>query len=78
MRKKHSGPERRQFNVNMTSDRDELMVADFRTFVKTETRLTFPQAVLEAMEAYMRRQRAVHSIPVGTEPAKDADPAQGF
>ena len=78
MSKKRSGPERRQFNVNLTSGRDELMVADFRAFVKTETRLSFPQAVLEAMEAYMRRSRAVRSIPVSAEPTKDADPNQGF
>jgi hypothetical protein len=62
---KKQEPERRQFNVNMLSERDELMVADFRAFVKAETRLSFPQAVLEAMERYMKQRRA-------------EDPRQGF
>jgi hypothetical protein len=55
-------PERRQFNVNMQSEADEALVTMFRAFVKAETRYSFPQAILLAVEEFMQRHRRPQPI----------------
>ena len=63
-------PERRQFNVNLQSEADEALVTMFRSFIKAETRFSFPQAIMIAMEEFMQRHRRRDAAPLAIELTK--------